>query len=87
MNDEIRQSVQQVQEALARVNHAFESYMEEVKAKGSSPSDILQIAKNADALKDSGNIYVSWARHYSGLGGDEASTDDIDEDEGRISGY
>jgi hypothetical protein len=87
MNDDIRRSVQAAQEAMARVNQAFEDYLEELKGKGSSASDILQIAKSADALKDSGNIYVSWARHYAGMGGDEASTEDIDEDEGRISGY
>lgn len=87
MNDDIRRSVQEAQEAMARVNKAFEDYLEDLKGKGSSASDILQVAKNADALKDSGNIYVSWARHYAGMGGDEASTEDIDEDEGRISGY
>lgn len=87
MNEDIRRSVQEAQEAMTRVNQAFGDYLEELKGKGSSASDILQIAKNADALKDSGNIYVSWARHYAGMGGDEASTEDIDEDEGRISGY
>lgn len=87
MNDDIRRSVKEAQEALTRVNQAFETYMEELKEKGSSPSDVLQVAKNADALKDSGHIYVSWARHYAGMGGDEAPTEDIDEDEGRISGY
>lgn len=87
MNDDIRRSVQGVQEALARVNQAFEGYLDELKKKGSAPSEILQVAKNADALKDSGHIYLSWARHYAGLGGDENSTEDIDEDEGRITGF
>lgn len=87
MNDDIRRSVQEVQESLVRVNQAFEGYLDELKKKGSDPSEILQVAKNADALKDSGHIYLSWARHYAGLGGDEASTEDIDEDEGRIGGF
>ena len=87
MNDDIRRSVQEAQEALVRVNQAFEDYVEELKKKGSDPSEILQVAKNADALKDSGHIYLSWARHYAGIGGDEASTEDIDEDEGRIGGF
>ena len=87
MNDDIRLSVQEVQQALARVNQAFEDYVEELKKKGGDASEILQIVKNADALKDSGHIYMSWARHYAGMGGDEASTEDIDEDEGRITGF
>ena len=86
MNDNIRRSVLEVQEALAHVNQAFEDYVEELKKKG-SPSEVIQAAKNADALKDSGHIYLSWARHYAGMGGDEASTEDIDEDEGRITGF
>ncbi len=87
MNDNIRRSVQEAQEALARVNLAFEDYLDELEKKGSDPSEIIQVAKSADALKDSGHIYLSWARHYAGMGGDEASTEDIDEDEGRVGGF
>jgi len=87
MNEDIRRSVQAAQEALLRVNQAFDDYVDELKKKGSDPSEILQAAKNADALKDSAHIYLSWARHYAGMGGDEASTEDIDEDEGRIGGF
>lgn len=87
MNDDIRRSVQEVQESLVRVNQAFEGYLDELKSKGGDPSEILQIAKSADTLKDSGHIYLSWARHYAGMGGDEASTEDMDEDEGRIGGF
>jgi len=87
MNDNIRRSVEGAQEALVRVNQAFEDYLNELKKKGSDPSEILQLAKSADALKDSGHIYLSWARHYAGMGGDDDSTEDIDEDEGRIGGF
>ena len=84
MNDQIRQSIREVQEAMAHVNQAFQDYVEELSTLNKDPGEIRQIAKNADTLKDSGHLYMSWARHYAGLGGDEASTDDIDEDEGRI---
>ena len=87
MNDEIRQSVREVAEAMAHVNQAFQDYVEELTISGKDQSEIRTIAKNADTLKDSGHIYMSWARHYSGLGGDEGSTDDIDEDEGRIADF
>jgi hypothetical protein len=87
MNDDIRRSVQEVAEAMAHVNQAFKDYMGQLQVVGKDPSEIHQVAKNADTLKDSGNIYMSWARHYAGIGGDEGSTEDIDEDEGRISGF
>ena len=87
MNDNIRRSVLEVEQALAHVNQAFEDYVEELKKKGNSASEVIQMAKNADALKDSGHIYMSWARHYAGIGGDEAATEDIDENEGRIGGF
>jgi hypothetical protein len=87
MNDDIRRSIQEVAQAMAHVNQAFEDYMGQLQVVGKDPSEIHQVAKNADTLKDSGNIYMSWARHYAGIGGDEGSTEDIDEDEGRISGF
>ena len=84
MNNEIRRSVEEVREAMSRVNHAFQNYVEELKASGKDPGEIQQVIKNADTLRDSGHIYMSWARHYAGIGGDEGPTEDIDEDEGRI---
>ena len=84
MNDEIRRSVREVVEAMEHVNQAFADYVEELSTSGKDPGEIRQVAKSADALKDSGNIYISWAKHYAGMGGDEAPTEDIDEDEGRI---
>ncbi len=87
MNTAIRQSIQEIGEAMSRVDQAFQAYVEELKVLGKDPAEIKQVAKNADALRDSGHIYMSWARHYAGIGGDEASTEDIDEDEGRIGGF
>ena len=87
MNDDIRRSIQEVAEAMAHVNQAFQDYMGQLEVVGKDPTEIRQVAKNADTLKDSGNIYMSWARHYAGIGGDEGSTEDIDEDEGRIAGF
>jgi hypothetical protein len=87
MNNEIRQSIQEVGEAMSRVNQAFQVYVEELKVSGKDSAEIGQVVKNLDTLRDSGHIYMSWARHYAGIGGDEASTEDIDEDEGRITEF
>lgn len=87
MNDEIRRSIQEVAEAMAHVNRAFQDYVQELNRLSKDPSEIEKIVKNADTLKDSGHIYMSWARHYAGIGGDEGPTEDIDEDEGRIAGF
>jgi len=86
MNDDITQSIQEVAQAMAHVNQAFEAYVEELTIAGMDPSEIKRVANNADALKDSGHIYISWARHYAGIS-DEDSTEDLDEEEGRISGF
>jgi hypothetical protein len=72
---------------MAHVNRAFKDYVQELGTTSKDLSEIEKIAKNADTLKDSGHIYMSWARHYAGIGGDEGSTEDIDEDEGRIGGF
>ena len=87
MNNEIRQSIQEVGEAMSRVNQAFQVYVEELKVSGKDSAEIGQVVKNLDTLRDSGHIYMSWARHYAGIGGDEAPTEDIDEDEGRITEF
>jgi hypothetical protein len=87
MNDKIRQSIQEVAEAMAHVNRAFQDYVQELNTLSKDPSEIETIVKNADTLKDSGHIYMSWARHYAGIGGDEGPTEDIDEDEGRIADF
>lgn len=87
MNNEIRQSIQEVGEAMSRVNQAFQNYVEELKVSGKDPTEIRQVVKNADTLRDSGHIYMSWARHYAGIGGDEGPTEDIDAEEGRIGGF
>ena len=87
MNDEIRRSIQEVAEAMAHVNRAFQDYVKELNTLSKDPSEIEKIVKNADTLKDSGHIYMSWARHYAGIGGDEGPTEDIDEDEGRIADF
>jgi len=87
MNDEIRRSIQEVAEAMAHVNRAFQDYVQELNTLSKDPSEIEKIVKNADTLKDSGHIYMSWARHYAGIGGDEGPTEDIDEDEGRIADF
>ena len=72
---------------MAHVNRAFQDYVKELNTLSKDPSEIEKIAKNADTLKDSGHIYMSWARHYAGIGGDEGPTEDIDEDEGRIADF
>jgi hypothetical protein len=87
MNDKIRQSIQEVAEAMAHVNRAFQDYVQELNTLSKDPSEIETIVKNADTLKDSGHIYMSGTRHYAGIGGDEGPTEDIDEDEGRIADF
>jgi len=49
----------------------------EIQALGKDPELAEKLLKGADAMRDSGNIYLSWARHFTKLS--EGNTDAMDE--------
>ena len=49
----------------------------ELQAAGKDPELADKLLKGADAMRDSGNIYLSWARHFAKLS--EGNTDAMDE--------
>jgi hypothetical protein len=55
---------------------ALERRAAEIEATGKDPELAGKLAKGADAMRDSGNIYLSWARHFAALseGRSDAST-------------
>lgn len=59
---------------------ALERRATEIQATGKDPELATKLIKGADAMRDSGNIYLSWARHYAALS--EGTSDAADgEDE------
>ena len=56
---------------------ALERRAAEIVAAGKDPELAEKLMKGAGAMRDSGNIYLSWARHFAKLS--EGNTDATDE--------
>lgn len=60
---------------------ALERRAAEIERSGKDPELAMKLIKGADAMRDSGNIYLSWARHYAGL---SAGTSDAADEEDEL---
>ena len=67
MNDEIRQMIGEIARLMADFSAALERRATELQTHGGDPDVSEKLAKGADTMRDSGNIYLSWARHYAAL--------------------
>jgi hypothetical protein len=49
-----------------------------IHATGKDPELVEKLVKAADTMRDSGNLYLTWARHYAALaeGNTDASSDE-----------
>jgi len=49
-----------------------------IQATGKDPELAEKLAKAADTMRDSGNLYLTWAKHYAALaqGNTDASSDE-----------
>jgi hypothetical protein len=63
---------------LKQFPEALERRAAEIEVSGKDPELAGKLAKGADAMRDSGNIYLSWARHFTALseGNSDASADE-----------
>ena len=54
-----------------------------VQATGKDPELVGKLVKAADTMRDSGNLYITWARHFAALaeGNSDASTGEDDTDD------
>jgi hypothetical protein len=57
---------------------ALERRAAEIQLGGKDPDLASKLVKGADAMRDSGNIYLTWARHYAAL---SAGTSDAADEE------
>lgn len=59
---------------------AIERRAAEIQITGKDPELAEKLLKAANTMRDSGNLYLTWAKHYAALA--EGNTDaSIDEDE------
>ena len=55
---------------------AMERRASEIRISGKDPELAEKLIKAADTMRDSGNLYLTWAKHYAALaeGNTDAST-------------
>lgn len=84
--DNILESLlEEIKDLMIRFPKALERQAAEIHATGKDPELAGKLAKGADAMRDSGNIYVSWAKHYVAMASgntdatmEEDSSEDFD---------
>ncbi len=49
-----------------------------IQSTGKDPELVEKLIKAADTMRDSGNLYITWAKHYASMakGNTDASSDD-----------
>jgi hypothetical protein len=76
----IRELLGEITMLMKRFPEALERRAADIEATGKDPELAGKLAKGADAMRDSGNIYLSWARHFAALSeGTSDATDEEDE--------
>lgn len=81
MSVDLKQQIQELAMHMAAFHQALEDKAREVEVIGGDPEVVGKLFKGADAMKDSGNIYLSWAHHFVKLSeGGAAEADEGEED-------
>jgi hypothetical protein len=63
MSEEIQQSLLEVIRAMENLNRAFAKHADDLKKSGNT-TELQQWMNAVYAMKDSGDIYLNWAKHY-----------------------
>jgi len=63
---------------IAEYPRAIEHQAAVINATGKDPELAEKLMKAADTMRDSGNLYLTWAKHYAALaaGNTDASSDE-----------
>jgi len=75
----VRELISEISVLMGEFPRALERRAAELEAGGKDPELAGKLAKGADAMRDSGNIYLTWARHYAAMS--EGNTDATDEED------
>ncbi len=81
MSENLRQIVSDIGDQMERFHEMLEGRGREMEVSGGDPEVAMKLVKGADAMKDSANIYLSWARHYVALSEGGASEADEGEED------
>ena len=82
-NNVLESLLEEIKDLMRRFPKALEQRSAEIMAAGKDPEVATKLMGGADAMKDSGNIYLSWAKHYVSLasGNTDATTADDDSED------
>ncbi len=84
MSDDLRQLMGEINRHMSQLHDRLESRAREIELMGGDSDVVKKLNMGADAMKDSANIYLSWARHYVALsegGASEAEEGEEDSDD------
>ena len=81
MSDEPRQVMGSIKEQMDQFHRLLQQRASEMEIAGGDPEVVTKLIMGADAMKDSGNIYLSWAKHYVALSEGEASESEEGEED------
>ena len=80
MSEEIQQSILEVVRAMENLNRAFLKRADDLKKSGNA-NELQQWIKAAQAMQDSGNIYLTWAKHYARSAGVKMPPEESEEND------
>ena len=64
---DVRQLINQLAALMTAFSPALELRAGVIEASGKHSELAVKLLKGADAMRDSGNLYLTWARHYAAL--------------------
>jgi hypothetical protein len=79
-DNEVGQVIDEITALMTAFPAALERRAAEIQASGKDPELVSKLATGADVMRDSGNIYLTWARHYAALSeGNPEAAEEADE--------
>jgi hypothetical protein len=74
----IRELLGEITGLITAYPKALERRASIVQTSGKDPELVEKLVKAADTMRDSGNLYLTWAKHYAALaeGNSDASSDE-----------
>ena len=78
----VTQSIGEMAVLMTMFSSALERRATELEASGKDSELAAKLVKGADTMRDSGNLYLTWARHYAALSeGNLEAAEETDEAE------
>ena len=81
MSDDLRHLMGGIADQMEQFHKMLENKAKALEVSGGDPEVVTKLIMGADAMKDSANIYLSWAKHYVALSEGGASESEEGEED------